>query len=67
MFDSKKLARWREEHGREFTLVTDREDLDKVHAGQERKGKGREWRWYKVNIDTNDWNNQQNAEIWRKS
>lgn len=67
MLDEKKVEKWESEHGRRFDVKKDRKYLKDVQAGRERPGKGTEYKWYKVNIDTNDWNDQKNAEIWRKS
>lgn len=34
---------------------------------RERKGKGREMLWERINIPANDWNDKANAELWRQS
>ncbi len=34
---------------------------------RERKGKGTEYVWVRITIPVNDWNEQSNAEIWRRS
>ena len=34
---------------------------------RERAGKGKEMLWERVNIPSNDWNDRDNAEIWRES
>lgn len=34
---------------------------------RDRKGKGREYLWERINIPTNDWNDKSNMEIWRSS
>ena len=34
---------------------------------RERPGKGKEYLWERINIQSNDWNDRDNAEIWRES
>jgi hypothetical protein len=67
VYDEKKLKAWEASHGRAFDLNTDRDQIKEVQACRVREGKGCEYKWQKVNIPSNDWNDRANAEIWRES
>ena len=42
-------------------------DTNGIQKYRERKGKGRELLWERVNIPLTDWNSKENAELWRAS
>ncbi len=42
-------------------------DINGEQKFRERKGKGKEMLWERVNIPSNDWNDRSNAEKWRES